>query len=114
MITMDLISHDISLHCYMVTDVIEIHLLEPGVVFHSITGAPPGGRAEMAKKKKKSRENCNENKETCSLLGSGASAALAFSLEEFGKGHIRSAGRWVSQVETLCFGFRKEGPVPRT
>lgn len=52
MITMDLISHDISLHCYMVTDVIEIHLLEPGVVFHSITAAPPGGRAEMAKKKK--------------------------------------------------------------
>lgn len=53
MITMDLISHDISLHCYMVTDVIEIHLLEPGVVFHSITAAPPGGRAEMAKKNKK-------------------------------------------------------------
>lgn len=53
MITMDLISHDISLHCYMVTDVIEIHLLEPGVVFHSITAAPPGGRAEMAKKKNK-------------------------------------------------------------
>lgn len=52
MITMDLISHDISLHCYMVTDVIEIHLLEPGVVFHSITAVPPGGRAEIAKKKK--------------------------------------------------------------
>lgn len=83
MITMDLISHDISLHCYMVTDVIEIHLLEPGVMFHSITATPPGGRAEMAKKNPIKRiriGNCNENKETCSLFRSGATAALAFSL----------------------------------
>lgn len=50
MITMDLISHDISLHCYVVTDVIEIHLLELRVVFHSITRAP-GGEAERAKNK---------------------------------------------------------------
>ena len=40
MITMDLISHDISLYRYTVTDVIEIHLLEPGVVFHSIPSTP--------------------------------------------------------------------------
>lgn len=79
MITMDLISHDISLHCYIVTDVIEIHLLEPGVVFHSITAAPPGGRAEMAKKKGISIGICNENKETCRLFKCGTTAALAFS-----------------------------------
>lgn len=56
MITMDLISHDISLHCYVVTDVIEIHLLEPGVVFHSITGAPLRGRTEMPLKKASGEE----------------------------------------------------------
>lgn len=48
MITMDLISHDISLYRYTVTDVIEIHLLEPGVVFHSIPSTP--GRKGLAKK----------------------------------------------------------------
>lgn len=37
MITMDLISHDISLRRYVLTDVIEIRLLELRVVFHSIT-----------------------------------------------------------------------------
>lgn len=51
MITMDLISHDISLHCYIVTDVIEIHLLEPGVVFHSITAVPPGAEQKWLKKR---------------------------------------------------------------
>lgn len=49
MITMDLISHDISLYRYTVTDVIEIHLLEPGVVFHSIPSTL--GRKGLAKKK---------------------------------------------------------------
>lgn len=38
MISMDLISHDISLYRYPLTDVIEIHLLLPWVRFHSITG----------------------------------------------------------------------------
>lgn len=38
MITMDLISHDISLRRYMVTDVIETHLLKLRVVFHSVMG----------------------------------------------------------------------------
>lgn len=82
MITMDLISHDISLHCYTVTDVIEIHLLEPGVVFHSITAAPLGDRAEMAKKRKKGIRivNCNKNKETCSVFKSEPTAALTFYL----------------------------------
>lgn len=54
MITMDLISHDISLYRYTVTDVIEIHLLEPGVVFHSIPGTP--GRKGLAKKKQRERK----------------------------------------------------------
>lgn len=54
MITMDLISHDISLYHYAVTDVIEIHLLEPGVVFHSIPSTP--GREELAKKKQWKRQ----------------------------------------------------------
>lgn len=71
MIIMDLISHDISLHCYMVTDVIEIHLLEPGVVFHSITGAPPGGRAEMAKKKKKAEKIVMKTKKLAACSGLG-------------------------------------------
>lgn len=47
MITMDLISHDISLYRYAVTDVIEIHLLEPGVVFHSIPSTPGEERAGL-------------------------------------------------------------------
>lgn len=54
MITMDLISHDISLYRYTVTDVIEIHLLEPGVVFHSIPGTP--GRKGLAKKKQREKK----------------------------------------------------------
>lgn len=54
MITMDLISHDISLYRYAVTDVIEIHLLEPGVVFHSIPSTP--GRKGLAKKKQWERK----------------------------------------------------------
>lgn len=49
MITMDLISHDISLYHYVVTDVIEIHLLELRVVFHSITLAPQGGKQRWLK-----------------------------------------------------------------
>lgn len=60
MITMDLISHDISLYRYAVTDVIEIHLLEPGVVFHSIPSTP--GR-DGPLKRSHGRGNCNENKE---------------------------------------------------
>ena len=54
MITMDLISHDISLYRYAVTDVIEIHLLEPGVVFHSILSTP--GRKGLAPKKQWERQ----------------------------------------------------------
>lgn len=60
MITMDLISHDISLYRYAVTDVIEIHLLEPGVVFHSIPSTP--GRKGLARRGN-GKGNCNENKE---------------------------------------------------
>lgn len=60
MITMDLISHDISLYRYTVTDVIEIHLLEPGWCFIQ-SPAPQGGKGWL--KRSSERGNCNENKE---------------------------------------------------
>lgn len=49
-----------------------------------------GAEQKCLKKKSIRRGNCNENKETCSLLRCEATSALAFSPSEFRKGQVKN------------------------